>query len=900
MPSLCRKPSRRQTWLPLALLLALSAAAGQASAAPAAVADHVVISEVVTVANTAVNRPLCSEFVEIHNPTAAAIDLGQYYLTDGTFSTNLQYYWKIAQADASSATAGGGTVGDFHARFPTGYSIAAGDTIVIAITGSNAYQAAYGRSPDFELYEDAAVPDNVPELDEVFPGSIGGGVLNGNTNAPALVDNAESLVLYFWNGTSDLVQDIDFMRWGAQTTTNILFDKTGVTVGAGTYLADTPVASQQTVSATTLSFGNAYARRNVDEGTETTSGGNGLTGHNETSENLAATWQTTAQTPPLAPVAPFATAPIITAHGRTPATPLTGEAVTVSITAVSASAIAGVVFHYTIDGGADTPVAGTDAGAGVWTAVVPAQPLNAVVRWYAVVTNAGGASATYPVAAPRFTETWTAIAPPPPTITAFGVSPGELYADLPATLSVTATSISPLSGAVFHYAIDGGAYTPLNGTTQGGGVYTATVPGQEVGAVVTWYVTVSNAAGLNANSPADAPASTHAWTVADAPQPKLLLTEVSVLGNNEEFIEICNPGSRAVDLTDYYLSDAPFPSQNTGYWNMGSGVLSSATIGGGDFTDFTARFPAGYTIAAGDTITISIPGSAAFSSSFGVLPDLELREDDPLPDGVPDMLNIFPEPANSIYSATSTPQLTNGGGTSTNPPGGEVVILYRWTAGSALVTDIDIFVWRVANLANTYMFTKAGRTVAGATYASETAVSSQTPFATGAPISFGYTYTRIDGSEGAQRASGGNGVDGRDELSENFNTTWAVLPSSPAQPGNSNGAGDIVLSVPARTFLPSLGETFPVKFISRPKSETRVRLYDREGRLVRTLFDSRFNGAPSTIPGTYSTVNWDGTDETFQPVSSGMYIVHLSVVEKATGAEQTRVAPVVVTTRLSR
>jgi hypothetical protein len=31
-----------------------------------------------------------------------------------------------------------------------------------------------------------------------------------------------------------------------------------------------------------------------------------------------------------------------------------------------------------------------------------------------------------------------------------------------------------------------------------------------------------------------------------------------------------------------------------------------------------------------------------------------------------------------------------------------------------------------------------------------------------------------------------------------------------------------------------------------------------------------------------------------------MYIVHLSVVAKATGVEETRTAPVVVTTRLSR
>lgn len=887
MPSLCRKPSRRQPWLPLALLLVLCAAAGQASAAPVAVADHVVISEVVTVANTAVNRPLCSEFVEIHNPTAAAIDLGQYYLTDGTFSTNLQYYWKIAQADASSATAGGGEFSDFHARFPSGFMLAAGDTVVVSIAGSNAYNAAYGRLPDFELFEDNAAPDAVPELVEAFPGSIHAGAIVGGTNTPSLTDNAESLVLYRWDGSSDLVQDVDFVRWGVAATTSILFDKTGVTVGASTYAADTPVASQQTVSATTLAFGSAYARRNVDEGTETTTGGNGLTGHNETSENFPATWQTTTQTPPLAPVTPFVTAPIITAHGRTPGTPVTGEAVTVSVTAPSVTAVTGVVFHYTVNGGADTPLAGVAGEANAWTATIPAQALDAVVRWYAVVTNAGGASATYPAAAPRFTETWTVIAPPAPVIAAFGVTPSEPYAELPATVSVTATSLSALTGAVFHYAVNGGAFADLTGAAQGGGVYTATVPGQDAGAVVTWYATVSNSAGLSASSPADAPASTHTWTVGDAPQPKLLLTEVCTIGSDQEFVEIWNPGARDVDLTDYFVTDAIYSPGNTGYWNMGGPTLNADTVGGGAFTDFTARFPAGYKIAAGDTITVSIAGSTKFTNSFGFAPDLELYEDDAFPDGVPDMLSVFPS-GSSIIAADSVPSLTNTG---------EPIILFRWTEGQALVTDVDIFVYGAGGI---YQFAKTGKTVAGATYAPDTAVAAQHPYVTAA--AFGQSYQRVDRTEGTQILTGSNGIDGRDELSEPWNVTWTLAAPAPAQPGNSAAGGDggIAMVVPARTFLPGLGETFPVKITSRPRCETRLRLYDREGRLVRTLFDSRFNGPPSTTPGSYSTIDWDGTDETFQPVSSGMYIVHLSVVEKATGAEQTRVAPVVVTTRLSR
>lgn len=885
MSSLCRKSSRPRPWLPMALLAALWLAAGAAGAAPAAVADHVVISEVVTVANTATNRPLCAEYIEIHNPTGAAIDLGQYHLTDATFSTSSQYYWKITQPDPASTTAGGGTFSDFHAKFPAGYSIAAGDTIVIAIAGSNAYQAAYGRLPDFELYEEAATPDNVPDLVEVFPGSVGGGVLNGSTNTPTLTDNAESLVLYRWDGSSDLVQDVDFARWGALATTNILFDKTGVTVGASTYLADTAVASQQTISATTLAFGNGYARLSADEGAEATAGGNGLTGHNETSENFPATWTTTAQSPPLAPASWHPAAPAISAHGQSPATPVTGEAVTVSVTALSATAVSGVAFHYTVNGGADNVVAGTASGDS-WSAVIPAQPEGSVVRWYAVATNAAGGSCTYPDAAPRFAATWTVIAPPPPTITAFGVSPGAPYADLPAVISVTATSISALTGAVFHYSVDGGAYSQLAGATAGGGVYTATVPGQEAGAVVTWYAVVSNAAALSASSPADAPASTHTWTVGAAPDPKLLLTEVCTIGSDQEFVEIWNPSLQTVDLTHYYLSDAIYSPNNTGYWNLGGAVLNADTVGGGAFTDFTARFPAGFTIAAGDTITVSIAGSTKFSNSFGFAPDIELYEDDAFPDGVPDMLSVFPT-GNSIINSDSVPSLTNTG---------EPMILFKWTAGSALVTDVDVFVYGAGG---SYQFSKTGKSVAGSTYLPERAVASQSIYATAA--AFGQSYQRVDAAEGSQVLTGSNGVGGRDEMSEPWATTWTLAAPAPAQPGNGAAGGDggIALVVPAQTFLPSLGETFPVKITSRPRSETRVRLYDREGRLVRTLFDSRFNGPPSTTPGSFTTIPWNGLDETLQRVGSGLYVLHLSVVDKATGAEETRTAPVVVTTRLS-
>jgi hypothetical protein len=251
------------------------------------------------------------------------------------------------------------------------------------------------------------------------------------------------------------------------------------------------------------------------------------------------------------------------------------------------------------------------------------------------------------------------------------------------------------------------------------------------------------------------------------------------------------------------------------------------------------------------------------------------------------MRSVFPV-GNSIITGESVPSLTNTG---------EPVILFKWTEGSALVTDVDVFVYGGAG---SHQFTKTGKTVAGATYQPERAVANQLPYATAA--AFGQSYQRVDASEGSQVLTGSNGVGGRDEMSEPWATTWTLAAPDPARPGSGGaaGAGTIAMVVPAQTFIPSLGETFPVKITSRPRSETRVRLYDREGRLVRTLFDSRFNGPPSTTPGSFTTIAWNGLDETLQRVPGGMYIVHLSVVDKTTGVEETRTAPVVVTTRLSR
>lgn len=62
----------------------------------------------------------------------------------------------------------------------------------------------------------------------------------------------------------------------------------------------------------------------------------------------------------------------------------------------------------------------------------------------------------------------------------------------------------------------------------------------------------------------------------------LQLTEIVLAPTGGELIELVNPGSTAVDLGTYYLSDAP------GYFRLPAGVA----MVGADSTDFVAKFPA--------------------------------------------------------------------------------------------------------------------------------------------------------------------------------------------------------------------------------------------------------------------------------------------------------------------
>ena len=255
-------------------------------------AADILLSEIVV-------TPTGGEFIEIYNPTTAAIDLSDVYLTDATFAGGGTYYYNIV----TGANAGGGAFADFHARFPDGATIAAGEFQTIALAGSDDFFAEYGIDPTYELYEDGASADAIDDMREALTGLI--------NNQGGLTNGGEIVVMYAWDGESDLVQDIDYAVWGDLEEA---VDKSGVGIDGpdadgdlSFYAADTIIASQDVIADAAHASGQSFQRTDFAEGTETQTGGNGVTGDDETSENLSETWEEAAVTPGAGPAAPPAT-----------------------------------------------------------------------------------------------------------------------------------------------------------------------------------------------------------------------------------------------------------------------------------------------------------------------------------------------------------------------------------------------------------------------------------------------------------------------------------------------------------------------------------------------------------------------------------------------------------------
>ncbi|MCI0493968.1 T9SS type A sorting domain-containing protein [candidate division KSB1 bacterium] len=244
--------------------------------------NHLLITEFSNRPNTPVNN----EFVEIYNGTGATVDLTHYYLTDAPFQGDNDY---VNIVDGKYTPFGF----DFLAKFPDGAKIENGQFIIVALKGGD-FKTTFGFDPNFELLSQS---DTVPEM--VAPGTD---YIYSNTG---FTDGSEVMILFYWDGASDLVQDVDYIVWGdteeATCKTGVKRDGPDANTDSTTYFPDTPYASQillKSLSSTRLhTDGKTIQRKSLAEVGETLTGGNGITGHDETSENLATAFMEADPTP---------------------------------------------------------------------------------------------------------------------------------------------------------------------------------------------------------------------------------------------------------------------------------------------------------------------------------------------------------------------------------------------------------------------------------------------------------------------------------------------------------------------------------------------------------------------------------------------------------------------------
>ena len=241
-----------------------------------------------------------AQFIELYNTTSATVDIGAYYLTDAskdvetivndeTVTTSYRY---PAIVTGDCAAAGGANDGDFHVRFAPGTTLGAREYLVIAFDLEGFRNAYFGRQPDMLL----------SDMLDACSGS--------RSATPVLSAAGENLVLYHWDGASDLVQDVDYFAWGSDEKLRV--DKNGLAYDgpdaddiATAYNSETDTGTQAPMPGNPPD-NNAYTRKvSGVEGYEP-AGGNGIVGHDEMGEDYSTAFVADAATPGFArPPAPM-------------------------------------------------------------------------------------------------------------------------------------------------------------------------------------------------------------------------------------------------------------------------------------------------------------------------------------------------------------------------------------------------------------------------------------------------------------------------------------------------------------------------------------------------------------------------------------------------------------------
>lgn len=254
---------------------------------------HLLISEILYFERG--SGTLNDEFIEIYNPTSQTISLTNYYLSD-----HPEKYYQLTDGQKHITTRF-----DWIARFPQGAIIGPQERRVIcnnALTTGPFGAGSYAGKCNYAMVSTSNTL-NLPVMSAID---------TGQTTTLTLSDSGETLLLFYWDGQSDLVQDVDIVFFDesysstAPSKTGLSFDGLDGDSAPTAYLDDYLTYTSIDGIATTI--GKSVQRTSFDENEfipATSSGqrqftpkGNGISGHDETRENSKANFSSNNQPTP--------------------------------------------------------------------------------------------------------------------------------------------------------------------------------------------------------------------------------------------------------------------------------------------------------------------------------------------------------------------------------------------------------------------------------------------------------------------------------------------------------------------------------------------------------------------------------------------------------------------------
>lgn len=389
----------------LGLAAILATAAIPALGAPA---DHLLISEVSVRGGLYISGGQSPEYIEIYNPTASPVFLGDYLITDWS------EYWRYPDYVRRNELPNEGT-GDFVQRFPDD-SIEAGKVVVATANAKQFLLTFFNHANEAEpdltallanftsqpgnpvLYEST---DSMPEVPNMI--NLNADTSDNSTNQ-SHTDGGENIFLVYYDGTSDLVKDVDMFlykkRGALSGTENGLYPKSDPVDGPdGDEIATAYQPDNGSEDNLSFNFVDSapyqLVRTMLFEPGETNSGGNGLTGHDETTEFIQVSFAGTPTTATATPGTPdprmIATVrkPVIFGGNTTPEIPASTDAITITSEIHDEDGTVTSADLYVSDGLTTTPYVMTNSAGNTWTATIPASsyPDHTLLSWYIVAED---------------------------------------------------------------------------------------------------------------------------------------------------------------------------------------------------------------------------------------------------------------------------------------------------------------------------------------------------------------------------------------------------------------------------------------------------------------------------------------------------------------------------------